>query len=86
MAQPENRNPENRNPESRNPESRNPENRNAENRSGKPSSSALVAVAWLVVSLPLAWGIYNTGLNAAKLFTHLHQPAAAAPGPTAPAH
>lgn len=55
----------------------------------KKSPAALVAVAWLVVSLPLAWGIYNTGLNAAKLFTHLHQsPAAASPAPAAgtPAH
>jgi len=55
------------------------------NHTANKSSSALVAVAWLVVSLPLAWGIYNTGLNAAKLFTHLHQPAAA-PAATAPAH
>lgn len=42
----------------------------------KTTSPALVAAAWLLVSLPLAWGIYNTALNAAKLFTHLHQPAA----------
>ncbi len=50
-------------------------------RTEKKSSIALIAVAWLVVSLPLAWGIYNTGLNAAKLFTHLHQPAPAATTP-----
>lgn len=48
-------------------------------RTEKKSPAALVAVAWLVVSLPLVWGIYNTGLNAAKLFTHLHQPTPAAP-------
>lgn len=36
------------------------------------TSPGLIAAAWLVVSLPLAWGIYNTALNAAKLFTHLH--------------
>jgi hypothetical protein len=35
----------------------------------KKSSPALVAMAWAVVSIPLAWGIYNTALNAAKLFT-----------------
>ncbi len=40
------------------------------------TSSGLVAAAWIVVSLPLAWGIYNTALGAAKLFTHLNQPAA----------
>jgi hypothetical protein len=32
----------------------------------------LVAAAWIVVSIPLAWGVYNTALGAAKLFTHLH--------------
>ena len=35
----------------------------------KKTSPVIVAVAWAVVSLPLIWGIYNTGLNAAKLFT-----------------
>ncbi len=35
----------------------------------KKSSPALVAVAWAIVSIPLVWGIYNTSLNAAKLFT-----------------
>jgi hypothetical protein len=32
------------------------------------SSPAMIALAWLVVSVPLAWGIYNTLLNAVKLF------------------
>jgi hypothetical protein len=32
------------------------------------SSPAMIAAAWLVVGLPLAWGIYNTLLNAVKLF------------------
>lgn len=41
------------------------------------TSAGLVAAAWIVVSLPLAWGIYNTALGAARLFTHLHQPAPA---------
>ena len=31
---------------------------------------SLIAAAWIVVSIPLAWGVYNTALNAAKLFTH----------------
>lgn len=41
------------------------------------TSPGLIAAAWIVVSLPLAWGIYNTGLSAAKLFAHLqgHPPA-----------
>jgi hypothetical protein len=43
----------------------------------KKTSAALVAAAWIVVSLPLAWGLYNTGLSAAKLFTHLNEPAPA---------
>ncbi|AFL89903.1 hypothetical protein Terro_3692 [Terriglobus roseus DSM 18391] len=43
----------------------------------RTSSPALIAGAWLLVALPLAWGVYKTGLNAAKLFTS--PPAAAAP-------
>jgi hypothetical protein len=45
----------------------------------KTTSPALVAAAWIVVSIPLSWGIYNTALNAVKLFTHLHEPAATQP-------
>ncbi len=33
------------------------------------SSSVSVALAWLVVVLPAAWGVYNTVLRAANLFT-----------------
>jgi hypothetical protein len=36
--------------------------------------AGLIAAAWIVVSLPLAWGIYNTALGAARLFTHINQP------------
>jgi hypothetical protein len=43
----------------------------------RTSSPALIAGAWLLVALPLAWGVYKTGLNAAKLFTS--PPAATAP-------
>jgi len=32
------------------------------------SSPAMIAAAWLVVCVPLAWGIYNTLLSAVKLF------------------
>jgi hypothetical protein len=28
----------------------------------------VILAAWLAVSLPAAWGIYNTVLNALKLF------------------
>ncbi|HME12081.1 MAG TPA: hypothetical protein VKF79_04430 [Candidatus Acidoferrum sp.] len=35
----------------------------------KKSSPALILLAWVVVSIPASWGIYNTGLNAMKLFT-----------------
>lgn len=45
----------------------------------KSSSPALVALAWLLVGIPLGWGIYRSGLNAVKLF----QPSA--PTATAPA-
>ncbi len=34
----------------------------------KTSSPALIALAWLVVCIPAAWGVYNTVLNAMKLF------------------
>jgi hypothetical protein len=35
----------------------------------KKSSPVLVLLAWIVVCIPAAWGIYNTALNAMKLFT-----------------
>ena len=46
----------------------------------RSSSPALIAVAWLVVSVPLAWGVYKSALNAAKLFA----PAPAASSPAVP--
>lgn len=33
-----------------------------------PGSWALVAVAWVLVGIPLAWGIYKTLQTAVKLF------------------
>lgn len=49
----------------------------------KPSSSALIAIAWLVVILPTAWGLEHTVQNAIKIFTRPGTPAAAPanPGP-----
>jgi hypothetical protein len=35
----------------------------------RTSSTALIAGAWLLVAVPLAWGVYESGRNAAKLFT-----------------
>ncbi len=32
------------------------------------SSPISIALAWLAVILPAAWGVYNTVLRAAKLF------------------
>jgi hypothetical protein len=35
---------------------------------GASSNTGAVAAAWIVVMLPLLWGVYNTILNVAKLF------------------
>lgn len=32
------------------------------------SSAAMILAAWLLVSVPLGWGVYNTLLNSMKLF------------------
>jgi hypothetical protein len=34
----------------------------------KKSSAAMILFAWLLVGLPLGWGVYNTLLNSMKLF------------------
>jgi hypothetical protein len=34
----------------------------------KKSSGAMILAAWLLVSIPLAWGVYFTVLNSLKLF------------------
>jgi hypothetical protein len=34
----------------------------------KKSSAATILVAWVIVGVPLAWGVYNTVLNSKKLF------------------
>jgi hypothetical protein len=43
----------------------------------KKSSSAMITIAWLIVGVPLGWGVYKSALNAAKLFQP--QPVATAP-------
>ena len=43
----------------------------------RKSSSALIAIAWIVVGVPLGWGVYKSAMNAVKLFQP--QPAATAP-------
>jgi hypothetical protein len=32
------------------------------------TSTVVIIAAWAIVTIPAAWGIYNTALNAAKLF------------------
>ena len=34
----------------------------------RPSSALAIALAWLVVLIPAAWGVYLTTLRAANLF------------------
>ena len=45
----------------------------------RKSSPALILLAWVVVSIPAGWGIYNTALNAAKLFTETSTSISGAP-------
>ena len=33
-----------------------------------PANTAQVAIGWIWVGIPLAWGIYSTLLNVVKLF------------------
>jgi hypothetical protein len=34
----------------------------------KTSSAGMIVLAWLIVGIPLGWGVYNTFLNSMKLF------------------
>ena len=34
----------------------------------KKSSAGIILLAWLLVGVPLGWGVYNTLLNSMKLF------------------
>jgi len=49
--------------------------------SAKPSSFLLVALAWIVVALPLGWGLYQSVMKSQPLFAGMHGPA---PADTAP--
>ena len=40
----------------------------AEEAHGSTSSRLSLALAWAVVALPAAWGVYNTVLRATRLF------------------
>lgn len=48
----------------------------------KKSSGVVILLAWLLVSVPLGWGVYNTLLNSMKLF---HNAAATKVAPGLPA-
>jgi hypothetical protein len=34
----------------------------------KKSSTVVIVLAWLMVGIPLGWGVYNTLLNSMNLF------------------
>lgn len=51
----------------------------------KKSSAASIFLAWLIVSVPAGWGVYNTVLGAIKLFTNAAPVQAAPPTPAQPA-
>lgn len=38
------------------------------------SSAAMILFAWLLVSVPLGWGVYNTLLSSIKLFQAVPPP------------
>ncbi len=48
--------------------------------------TVLVVAAWAIVTIPAAWGIYNTALNAAKLFATVAQPGSSVPAGPQPAN
>lgn len=50
----------------------------------KKTSPLTVALAILVVALPLGWGLYRSIKNAMPLFTAGSAPAAPVPAPAAP--
>ena len=49
------------------------------------SSPLLVVAAWVLVALPLGWGLYQSIIKSKPLFTSVSTPAASAPAaPAAP--
>jgi hypothetical protein len=45
----------------------------------KKSPATLILFAWLLVGIPLGWGVYNTLLNSMKLFQSPTVPASPSP-------
>jgi hypothetical protein len=41
----------------------------------KKSSAIMILAAWLLVGIPLGWGVYNTLLSSMKLFQGVKSPA-----------
>jgi hypothetical protein len=50
----------------------------------KASSGASILLAWVLVGVPLTWGVYNTLLNSMKLFQAPAAAPVAAPASGAP--
>lgn len=50
----------------------------------KKTSPVSVALAFVVVALPLGWGLYRSIKSAMPLFAGSKAPAAPVPGPAAP--
>jgi hypothetical protein len=46
------------------------------------TSPALIALAWIIVGVPLGWGVYKSGQNAVKLFQPQPAPAATTATPS----
>ena len=51
----------------------------------KKTSPFSIALAFLVVALPLGWGLYRSIKSSMPLFAAVKAPAAAAPAPAVPA-
>ena len=47
-------------------------NRGTKDTSQHKTPPTLIAAAWIVVSIPLAWGVYNTALNAGN-YSHIRR-------------
>jgi hypothetical protein len=48
----------------------------------RTTSPLLIVAAWLIVGIPASWGVYNTALNAKKLFVAPAPPVVATPSPS----
>jgi hypothetical protein len=48
----------------------------------RTTSPLLILAAWLIVGIPAAWGVYNTALNAKKLFVAPLPAATQTPAPS----